>query len=202
MFISEEKRAQIAAGARPEDVLTADELTAYQEEVKNSDPEPTDTIEAKHARIEAGEKPEDVLTAEELKDWQAGPSGTSPTVPEGPAALQAEYNQLLRDNGKLEARLEAAEANLTGAQEKLASAQAQIASLQEIGKLAVNNLQVALGLPKESPGTPEGLVSAYNELQGKMAARFKTGQQSQSPDPTKVDNNSVVPLAFRQRTAK
>lgn len=198
MLISEEKRAQIAAGARPEDVLTAEELTAYQAEVPSDESTSSseDTIEAKHARIAAGEKAEDVLTAEELKDWQAANPDTSTTVPEG---LQAEYNQLLKDNGKLEARLEAAEANLAAGQERLATAQAQIASLQEVGKLAVNNLQVALGLPKESPGTPEGLVSAYNELQGKMAARFNTGQLSKSPDPTKVDNNSVVPLAFRQR---
>lgn len=205
MFISDDKRAQIAAGARPEDVLSAEELTQYKDELKNSGEgegsEPVTIAQDKLDRIGAGEKPEDVLAEEELAQYRAEHPVEEPPAPAaGGGDLTAEYRQLLKDNGKLEARVEAAEAKAASLEERITAQQAQMQSLQEIGKLAVHNLQTALGKPKETPSSPEGLVSAYNELQGQMAERFKPGRQSQAPKDEDPQVN--VPLAFRNRVNK
>jgi hypothetical protein len=175
MFISDEKRAQIAAGARPEDVLTAEELTHYQAESAQAETEAQADVEVEAAEAETETEAE--VTAE---------------VDLG---LTAEYRQLLRDNGKLEARVEAAEAKAAELKEQLSGKQAQIEGLTEVGKLAVHNLQVALGKPRETFSNPEGLVTAYNSLQAEMAERFKPGRQSAAPADESPEAN--VPLAFR-----
>lgn len=207
MFISDDKRAQITAGARPEDVLTAEELTQYKAELEDNsgdgEGEGTTTIaQDKLDRIEAGEKPEDVLAEDELAKYRVD----NPLTPEPPAGggsdINAEYRQLLKDSGRLEARAEAAEAKAASLEEKITSQHAQMDSLKEIGKLAVHNLQTALGKPKETPESPEGLVSAYNQLQGQMAERFKTGRQSKQADPADQGSEANIPLAFRNRHQK
>lgn len=195
MLISDEKRAQIAAGARAEDVLTAEELKHYQAEMDESGSGDGETVIAQEKldRIEAGEKPEDVLEAAELEKYRA--ENPAPAPDPTAAGIDAEYRQLLRDNGKLEARVEAAEAKAADLEEKLAGKQAQIEGLTEIGKAAVHNLQVALGKPRETAASPEGLVTAYNNLQTEMAERFKPGRHSQAPSEESPEAN--VPLAFR-----
>lgn len=181
MLISQEKRAQIAAGADPKEVLTAEELKQYNAELEASteqeDPEDPAGAQAEGSNgKEEGDQPSDPVASN--------------------ATLSDDYRQLLRDNGRLEARLEAAEARANDLQSRLDAQVAQVASLTEIGGLAVKNLQVALGKTQSIPTSPEGLVSEYNALQGEMAKRFKVGRQS-SEDVTEEEQQQSVPLAFR-----
>ncbi len=180
MFISQEKRAQIAAGADPKEVLTAEELKQYNAELEaNNEPEGSEEA--------AGTQAEETNDEEEEESSEAVASN---------ATLSDDYRQLLRDNGRLEARLEAAEARANDLQSRFDAQAAQVASLTEIGGLAVKNLQVALGKTQSIPTSPEGLVSEYNALQGEMAKRFKIGRQS-SEDVTEEEQQQSVPLAFR-----
>lgn len=187
MFISEHKRAQIAAGARPEDVLSAEELVQYKAELENvSADEGTQSGEGE------GEGEGEELTEDLSAGENVGEQDTSSV------SMTEELRQALRDNGKLEARAEASEAKAAALDEKLSTQRSQMESLQEIGKLAVNNLQVALGMPKESGTTPEALVSTYNDLQRTMTERFSVGRQSKG-DSLDDDTPANIPLAFRTR---
>lgn len=181
MLISQEKRAQIAAGADPKEVLTAEELKQYNAELEaNNEPEGSEDSAGAQAEGSKGEE-----------------EGDQPSEPVASnATLSDDYRQLLRDNGRLEARLEAAEARADDLQSRLDAQAAQVTSLTEIGGLAVKNLQVALGKTQSIPTSPEGLVSEYNALQGEMAKRFKVGRQS-SEDVTEEEQQQSVPLAFR-----
>lgn len=180
MFISQEKRAQIAAGADPKEVLTAEELKQYNAELEaNNEPEGREEAAGTQAEETNGEEEEE---------------SSEPVASN--ATLSDDYRQLLRDNGRLEARLEASEARANDLQSRFDAQAAQVASLTEIGGLAVKNLQVALGKTQSIPTSPEGLVSEYNALQGEMAKRFKIGRQS-SEDVTEEEQQQSVPLAFR-----
>ena len=183
MLISEEKRAQIAAGADPKEVLTAEELKQYNAELEAT-------------KGESGEEGE----GEGKLASEAGEEGGAPGEPNQPvantASLSDDYRQLLKDNGRLEARLETAEASAAALQAKFDAQASQVTSLTEIGGLAVKNLQVALGKTQSIPTSPEGLVSEYNALQGEMAKRFKVGRQS-AEDVTEEEQQQSVPLAFR-----
>lgn len=181
MFISEEKRAQIAAGARPEDVLTAEELTHYQAEIANTDGS-------------EGQDEGDVSGKEASENEGEDLTPVAKTAP----GLEQSYHQALKDNGRLEAKLEDAQARIEALEQKAASQTAQLASVTEIGGLAVKNLQVALGKTQSVPTSPEGLVSEYNALQGEMAKRFKVGRQSADEASASDDQREThVPLAFR-----
>lgn len=181
MFISQEKRAQIAAGADPKEVLTAEELKQYNAELETSSEE---------------ENPEEASGAQAEEQNGGEDEETSSQPVASNATLSDDYRQLLRDNGRLEARLEAAEARASDLQSRLDAQASQVASLTEIGGLAVKNLQVALGKTQSIPTSPEGLVSEYNALQGEMAKRFKVGRQS-AEDVTEEEQQQSVPLAFR-----
>jgi signal peptide peptidase SppA len=183
MFISEEKRAQIAAGAPAKDVLTAEELTQYEAEVAAAAEEPTD-------KLAAAEEPTDKLAAEE------DVASTTPT------SDLTDYYQALKDNGRLEARLDAEKERREAAEQKLSAQASQLDSLTEIGALAVKNLQVALGMTQSVPTTPEGLVTEYNGLQTRMAQRFKVGRQSASEASAPDHKEGAdIPLAFRSTKA-
>lgn len=186
MFIPDDKRAQIAAGARPEDVLSESELEQYKAELEE-------------AQREADTAGQDTRGDEGAGDQDEGTQASEPQ--EGAQAavdLNTELRQALKENGRLEARAEAAEAKAESLEHKLVNQKAQMESLQEIGKLAVNNLQVALGLPKESASSPEGLVTMYTDLQQKMAERFSRGRNSKQ-ESLETDIQADLPLAFRSR---
>lgn len=184
MFISEEKRAQIAAGARPKDVLTAEELSQYNAEIASANEQNAETPEAQAAEAPA-----------EVEQPVEEPS--APVAKNAPG-IEAEYYQLLKDNGGLEAKLEAQKDAYQALEQKHQAQAAQLASLTEIGGLAVKNLQVALGMSASVPTSAEGLVTEYNNLQAKMAERFKVGRQSASEANGDDDNREThVPLAFR-----
>lgn len=154
MLISAEKLAQIAAGADPKGVLTAEELKVYEAGLTNE--------KAGH-KEDPAKKP----AAEEGSPDQPG--------------VSADVSQLLKENGKLEAKLEAAEQRIADMEQALGGAEAQTKALLIVSQAAVANLQVALGLPKEAKASATEVVAQYNDLQGQMAARFKVGQQTQTP---------------------
>lgn len=184
MFISEEKRAQIASGANPEDVLTAEELEQYNAELEDpqkSAEEPEDTTETGEGPS-AGEDPEPEPQAD---------------VGFGEGITAQDYRQALKDAAKAEARAEAAEERVAEMEASLKSKDAQISSITEIGKQAVHNLQIALGKPKESPGSAEALVTMYHNLQTEMSERFSTGRKSK--EPREQDDTVNIPLAFRHK---
>lgn len=180
MFISDEKRARIAAGAKPEDVLTAQELQMYQEELSKP-------LEAEEPAVEEGEGEEATpdVSAEE------------PAIEAPQGSFAEDYRNALRENGKLEARIDALNARNAELLEQLETRQAQVASLTEIGKLAVNHLQVALGKPKESAATAEGMVKMYNDLQTEMTLRFGQGRKSKGAGTEEASTSAALHPAFR-----
>lgn len=162
MNISAEKLAQIAAGADPSVVLTAEELKLYQASLE----EP------------AAEEP----VAEEPAAEEPGSEAAS-----APAA-SADNAALLKEIGRLEAKLEAADEKLKLATTGLESLAAENAALATVAKVAVANLQTALGQPKAEKSTGTEIVAQFNDLQAQMATRFKVGQTTTTPiaDTTKV----------------
>ena len=172
MTISPEKLAQIQAGADPKEVLTADELKIYQASL--SAPEP----EARAQAPAVEEKPAE-------------------STAEAPAAapVAGDLAAALKENGKLEAKLEAAQADNETLKQSLASVEASQAALLVVAQAAVANQQVALGQPKEAKGSAAEVLAQYTELQGQMATRFKTGQQTTTP--TEDVTASQVTSSFR-----
>lgn len=171
MNISAEKLAQIAAGADPKTVLTAEELKHYEASLETPEPE------ANEGNGKGGDEPE------------AG-------EPEKPAAeASTDTMALMKEIGRLEAKLEAAEADNATLQQALAGRDAQMASLLTVAQAAVGNLQVALQRPREAKSTAAEVVAQFNELQGDMAKRFKTGQQTTTP--TEDNTRPAANTSFR-----
>lgn len=171
MVISQEKLAQISAGAAPETVLTQAELAAYEAQLQ-ADPEPVD-------EPEQGQEPE----------------ATAPTEEPNQGA-QADLT-LARELGKAEAKIEALTAQIEALQADKESAKAQTEGLKVVAQAAVANLQTALQLPKEVKADAAAIVAQYNELTRKMAERFPVGQTS-SAAKTKDDEPKVrVPHPHR-----
>ena len=162
MNISAEKLAQIAAGADPSVVLTAEELKLYQASLEES----------------AAEEP----VAEEPAAEEPGSEAASAPV------ASADNAALLKEIGRLEAKLEAADERLKAANEKLETQASENAALATVAKVAVANLQTALGQPKAEKSTGTEIVAQFNDLQAQMATRFKVGQTTTTPiaDTTKV----------------
>lgn len=178
MEISAEKLAQIQAGAKPEDVLTASELLAYnamlEKNASESAAEPKDEKPAAEATAEA----------ETEADKEANVNAN--------ASVSDALAKALKENGKLEAQLEAAQAQLKVAQESLVAAEASAKNLMVVAQLANTNMQVALNLPREAKGTVTEVLAQHEELRGKMAALFPTGKQSKKDDvsdPTRRADN-------------
>lgn len=178
MNLSPEKLARIEAGACPKDVLSADELKQYQAEAEEA---------AKTAEVTTDE--EATKTAEAEEAAAAKKAAESSTI-------DASLSDLLKENGRLEARLEARDEQLADLKGKLTAQEATFGSLMAIAVDAVNNREMALGKPKTDPSTPEGLVSAYHTLSTEMSARFNTGQRSAST-PTREEEAQVTGIPRR-----
>ena len=162
MNISAEKLAQIAAGADPSVVLTAEELKLYQAslEQESEEEEGAESEASQEGGEEEGDEPE----------------------------ASANTLALMKEIGRLEAKLEAADEKLKAADAKLEAQAAENIALVAVASVAVGNLQTALGLPKASKATGTEVVAQFNELQAQMATRFKIGQTTVTPtaDSTKV----------------
>ena len=171
MTISDKKLAQIAAGADPKDVLTAEELTQYQA-----------TLEETEAEAEETAEEETEASAEEETDLDD---------------QSYSITSLNKQVGKLEAKLEMADEKLADMAAKLEAKESDMQALLAVAQTAVGKLAVALGKPQEIATTATAVVAKYNELQGEMAKRFKTGQQS-AETPTAEGAESTV-VSFRSK---
>lgn len=179
MNIPAEKLAQITAGADPKDVLTAEELKFY-----------TTQLEAEAA----GSEGEDEAPAEP----QAVEGAEGENKPEATASAQAaELMDLARQVGQLEARLEEATARGDRLQAKLEERDDEINGLAEVAKVALGNLCTALGKPKEIPASASSIVAKFTELQGEMAARFRTGQSSRTDIQDPEEKARALAKSFR-----
>jgi signal peptide peptidase SppA len=171
MKISPEKLAQIAAGADPQSVLSAEELIQYQASLAG---EPEAVAEVPAVAVVVAEEQEPVAQA-----------------------VAGDVAALLKETGKLEAKLEDANAKLAEAETAKVAMQGQMDALQAVAQAAVANLQNALQLPKEAKSSPVEIVAQYTELQTMMATRFNRQQVTQVPvaDETVVGSH---PTSFRQ----
>lgn len=174
MPISAEKLAQIEAGADPKSVLTKAELKQYEAGIEAAKVEPV--VEA------VVEEPVVVAVVEPVV-----------VADTGTGAL----HQALKDNGKLEAKVE----TLTAENERLKadaeSAKADSASLLVLAQAAVTKLQVATGSPRETKGTVAEVLAQYNEQQSKLVKMFPTSQQSQAAP---VEDNTQATQDYRHKT--
>ena len=169
MPISEEKLAQIQAGADPKTVLTAAELETYMAGI-----EAAKVAEGGQAKGEGEQETPDV---EANKDGGDKPA----VVVDTPApSMSDELKKALRDNGVLEHKLEAAGADIAKLKEANEALTKSMDSLLVVAQGAVGNLQKALGKPLESKATVGEVLAQYNDLQSQMAVVFKTGRQSQA----------------------
>lgn len=171
MEISQEKLAQIAAGAVPEEVLSAEELKAYNEGLE-AEAEETETVE------ETDEGTEATAAEEEAEE--------TPT---------ADLMKLMKEVGGLEVKLEASVAEVESLKEKLKAKDTEAEALAEIAQVAIGNLCTALGKPKVQPASAAAITSTFTELQAEMTRRFKVGKQS-AQAPTKEGSESKI-LSFR-----
>lgn len=161
-MLDEAKLALIAAGADPKEVLTAEELTIYLASLEGTGEQ--------EAGAEGADKP--AADSEGKDKPEAGA--------QAPAA-SADLAAALKENGRLEAKLEASEADNAALKLALEGRDAQMAGLLTVAQAAVSNLQLALGLPKEAKATPAEVVAQFTELQGQMAAKFPRGQKTVTP---------------------
>lgn len=168
MNISDKKLAQIAAGADPKDVLTAEELTHYQATLEQTEAEAEESAE------------------EEAEEAAADVDDPSYSI-----------TSLNKQVGKLEAKLEMADEKLADMAAKLEAKESDMQALLAVAQTAVGKLAVALGKPQEIPTSATAVVAKFNELQGEMAKRFKTGQQS-AETPTDEGAESTV-VSFRSK---
>ena len=127
----------------------------------------------------------------------AGEEKPAEATAEAPAvsAVAGDLAAALKENGKLEAKLEAAQADNESLKQALAGVEASQAAILVVAQAAVANLQVALGQPKEAKGSATEVLAQYTELQGQMASRFKTGQQTTTP--TADTTSAPVGTSFR-----
>lgn len=175
MEISAEKLAQIQAGADPKVVLTAQELEVYLAGVEA-------------AKVDTG--------AEEKTAEQAAPEKVAAgnvqveDAPVGQISLSDELRKALKDLGSTEAKLEARDIELAKLQEANESLSKSMDALLVVAQGSITNLQVALGKPREAKATVAEVLAQHNELQGQMAAVFKTGKNTAS-DP--VVDTTVKP---------
>lgn len=169
MVISQEKLAQISAGAAPETVLTQAELAAYEAQLQ-AEPEPVVEPEPEPKASDPTEEPNQVAQADLT---------------------------LARELGKAEAKIEAMTAQIEALQADKESAKAQTEGLKVVAQAAVANLQTALQLPKEVKADAAAIVAQYNELTGKMAERFPVGQTSSAAKTKDDEPKARVPHPFR-----
>lgn len=190
MKISAEKLAQIQAGAAPESVLTKAELAHYTKEM-------ADLKEASEKQAAAQKELDDAQAAkdaQDLLDKEAADKGgdkTDPVAVTGTGFDAQAMTLALKENGKLEAKVEDLTERLAKAENALTEAKSQTESLVVVAQRAVKNLQVATGSPQVEKSNPTEILAQFTDLQGVLAGVFKTEQQS-SPAPIK---DAGTPLA-------
>lgn len=183
MPISAEKLAQIEAGADPKSVLTKTELKQYEAGIEAAataaaEAEALAKAEAEKPEVEAEVKvePELVVTAE---------------------ASTAELHKALKENGKLEAKVESLTADNEKLQAAADAARAEADSLLVLAQAAVEKLQVATHSPRETKATAAEVLAQFNSLQSKLAGMFPTGQKSQAAP---VEDNTQAAQDYRYKT--
>lgn len=191
MKISEAKLAQIEAGADPKDVLTKAELVQYEKDVAALQ-------EAADKEADAQKERDDAAESERLAKEAAEKEKANPEVT-GTGFDAATLTNALKENGKLEAKVEDLTERLAKAENALTEAKAETGNLIVVAQKAVKNLQVATGQPQVEKNSATEILGQYNDLQSKMASMFTNKQQSQDT-PTK---EAVQPLAagLRQKVA-
>jgi len=194
MKISAEKLAQIEAGADPKTVLTKAELAQYEKDLAAL----TDASEKEAA---AQKVLDDAAEAKAKADAEAGnPEDEQDTTVSATGFDAKALTTALKENGKLEAKVEDLGDKLAKAEAALKEAQAQTESLVVVAQQAVKKLQVATGSPQVEKTSPVEILGQFNELQTKMASLFKVGKQSDST-PTQ---ESALPVAdgFRHKVSQ
>jgi signal peptide peptidase SppA len=193
MNISEEKLALISAGASPESVLTSEELAAYNESLERAETPAADVDETAGAEAAAAAEAE-----AEAARLAAEEDSKTKVVDNSKAVAE-----LAKENGKLEAKLEAATDQIAKLTADLAAANASVDSLKTVAQAAVTNLQVALRQPKESKDSPADIVAQFTDLKKLMSDRMPVGRQSSSKADTKEldakPRASGVPNPLRPR---
>lgn len=189
MKISAEKLAQIEAGANAADVLTKAELAHFTKQM--ADLEEAATKEAA-AQKELDDAEAERVAKEAADKEAADKSKTDPVVVTGNGFDVSALTSALKENGKLEAQLETLTDRVTKAEAALAEAKAQTDSLVVVAQRAVKGLQTATGSPQVEKNSPAEILAQFNDLQGKLAGIFKTGQQS-DPAPTNNEIKSLAP---------
>lgn len=188
MKISAEKLAQIEAGANAADVLTKAELAHYTKEM-------ADLKAASDKEAAAQKELDDAETerlAKEASDKEAADKlAANPPAVETGTINASEFTKVLRESAKLEVQVDALTERAAKAETALAEAQAQTASLVVVAQQAVKKLQVATGQAQVEKSQPAEILAQFNDLQGKLASMFKTGQQT-AEAPTKDANAPVV----------
>lgn len=185
MKISPEKLAQIEAGANAADVLTKAELAHYTKEM-------ADLKEAADKEAAAQKELDDAQAAKDaqaLLDKEAADKlAANPAVVVTGATIDAAtYTNLIKESAKLELQVETLTDRAAKAESALAEAQAQTASLVVVAQQAVKKLQVATGQAQVEKSQPAEILAQFNDLQGKLASMFKTGQQT--ADVPTTDSN-------------
>jgi len=188
MNISKEKLAQIEAGANPGDVLSESELKEYNDTIAAEAPA--------EGEGEEGQQASDESAGKEAGEEIAGKEAQEPA--DGVAGNKA-YADLLKDFGRLEAKLEARDERITELEARLTARDETFKSLMAIGVDALQKRQVALGKPATEPTTAESLVNAYNDVSAEMAKRFRVGQQSAAQSTEEEEAPAGVPLALQVR---
>lgn len=191
MKISAEKIAQIEAGAKAADVLTKAELAHYTKQMADLDDAATKEAAAQKvlddaAEAKAAQEKLDKEAADKLAEGKPEASGTTGIGFDVQAMTTA-----LKENGKLEAKVDDLTERLAKAEAALIEAKSQTESLVVVAQRAVKNLQVATGSPQVEKSSATEILGQFNDLQTKLAGVFKTEQQSSSA-PVK---DEVKPLA-------
>lgn len=191
MKISAEKLAQIEAGANAADVLTKAELAHYTKEMADLK-EATDKEAAAQKELDDAQAAKDAqaLLDKEAADKLAADK-LAGVVSDTGVISASEFTKVIKESAKLELQVETLTERTTKAESALAEAQAQTASLVVVAQQAVKKLQVATGQPQVEKSQPAEILAQFNDLQGKLASMFKTGQNS-ADAPTKDANAPVV----------
>jgi signal peptide peptidase SppA len=197
MKISDEKLAQIEAGAKAEDVLTKAELAHYNKQMADlkeatdkeaaAKKELEDAEAAKAAKEASDKEAADKLAAEKLAATGAGAGNIDASA----------YTEAVRAQAKLEVKVDDLTERLTKAEAALTDAKAETSNLIIVAQHAVKKLQVATGQPQVEKSSATEILAQFNELQVKLADIFKVGKQS-SDTPTK-EAEAVLTPNLRQK---
>lgn len=103
------------------------------------------------------------------------------------SALMNENKTLVRDNAKLEAKLEGLEAKIVELQEAATLQASSLASMEAIAVEATNRMEIALGNATSSDLKGTALVERYASVKTRFEKAFKVGPQARAV----VDEDSL-----------